>query len=166
MTHMPRVRRAGEGDIPALLSLMRALAEFEGYADRFAVTEATLVEQGFRRSPPDFECLVADAGAGGLVGMLVFYMVPFTFRARPTLYVKEVYVAESGRNKGVGEALMRAAAAESVRRSCGLMKWQVARWNADAQRFYERLGASADPEWVDYSLTIEACAALSRNIED
>ena len=166
MTEVPRIRPAEEGDVPALLSLMRALAEFEGYADRFVVTEATLIEQGFRRSPPDFECLVADAGSRGLVGMLVFYMVPFTFRARPTLYVKELYVADSSRNTGVGDALMRAASAESVRRNCGLMKWQVARWNTHAQRFYERLGASADPEWVDYSLSIEACAALARNIQD
>lgn len=160
---MPRIRLASEGDVPALLPLMRALAEFEGYADRFVVTEATLVEQGFTRSPPDFECFVADSPDGELVGMLVFYMIPFTFRARPTLFVKELYVTEAGRNHGVGEALMRAAAAEAVRRDCGLMKWQVARWNTDAQRFYERLGAGADPEWVDYSLSGEDCALLSRS---
>jgi len=93
--------------------------------------------------------------------MLVFYMIPFTFRARPTLFVKELYVVDASRGNGVGEALMRAAAAEAVKRDCGLMKWQVARWNGDAQRFYERLGAAADPDWVDYALSSEACAVLA-----
>src|SRR5665213_498147 len=155
------VRPATVSDVPALLPLMRGLAEYEGYADRFVVTEATLIEQGFRRSPPDFECIVADSGDGTLIGVLVFYMIPFTFRTRPTLFVKELYVAESSRGDGVGEQLMRATAAEAVRRDCGLMKWQVARWNSAAARFYERLGAVPDEEWVDYSLSGEACAALS-----
>ena len=39
---------------------MRELAEFEKYAEAFAITEEILREQGFRRSPPDFYCLVAD----------------------------------------------------------------------------------------------------------
>lgn len=141
---------------------MRGLAEYEGYADRFAVTERVLIEQGFNHSPPDFECLVADSGDGTLTGMLVFYMIPFTFRAKPTFFVKELYVVETSRGNGEGENLMRAAAAEAVRRDCGLMKWQVARWNSEAARFYERLGAVSDPEWVDYSLTSECFTALVR----
>ena len=159
--HSPHVRIATIEDIPSLLPLMRALAEYEGYADGFVVTEMTLVEQGFRRSPPAFECFVADAGGGMLTGMLVFYMIPFTFRAKPTLFVKELFVSVGYRGNGVGEQLMRAAAAEAVRRDCGIMKWQVARWNSAAARFYERLGAAPDPEWVDYVLSSDACAALA-----
>jgi hypothetical protein len=34
-----------KGDIPRLLPLMRALAEFEKYADSFAVSEAVLLDQ-------------------------------------------------------------------------------------------------------------------------
>ena len=146
------VRRATESDIPALLVLMRGLADYEGYAEHFAVTADTLREQGFRRSPPDFAALVATDGAR-LVGMLVYYFLPFTFRARPTLVVKELFVASEGRGHGAGEALLRAAAAVALERGCAAMKWQVARWNTDAMRFYDRLGAVADPVWVDYGLT-------------
>ena len=163
--HSPHVRLATVGDVPALLPLMRALAVYEGYADRFVVTEATLAEQGFRRSPPGFECFVADTGDGTLTGMLVFYMIPFTFSACPTFFVKELYVAEASRGSGVGEQLMRAAASEAVRRGCGIMKWQVARWNSAAARFYERLGAAPDPEWVDYVLSSDACAALADAVD-
>ena len=71
---------------------MRGLSEYEGYAAQFAVTEETLREQGFRRDPPDFQALVAVEG-NEVQGMLVYYLVPFTFRARPTFYVKELFLS-------------------------------------------------------------------------
>jgi hypothetical protein len=69
------IRKAVEADVPNLLPLMRELAEFEKYAEDFAVTEAVLREHGFRHSPPDFHCLVAE-DRGELVGFLVYYFVP------------------------------------------------------------------------------------------
>lgn len=67
----PNIRLATEHDIPQLLPLMRALAQFEDYLDVFAVNEDILREQGFRKDPPDFHVLVAEAD-GTLVGMLVY----------------------------------------------------------------------------------------------
>jgi GNAT superfamily N-acetyltransferase len=150
-----------EADIPQLLDLMRRLAEFEGYAAHFAVDEETLREQGFRRQPADFHALVAEDAGACLAGMLVYYFVPFTFRARPTLFVKELYVRESVRGRRVGEELMRAAAGEALRRGCAAIKWQVADWNRDGRRFYERLGATADPVWIDYGVSGAALEALA-----
>ncbi len=160
-----RIRRAKQADIPALLPLMRALAEFEKYIDVFAVTEAVVREQGFDRSPPDFTCLVAQRDDGPLVGMVVYYLIPYTAVARPTLFVKELFVTPPARNRGVGDALMRAVARDAVAHGCGAIKWQVARWNADSMRFYERLGATRDETWVDYSLSASAFTALANATE-
>jgi GNAT superfamily N-acetyltransferase len=158
-----RIRRAVAADAPALLELMRRLAEFEHYDANFAVTAETLLAQGFERDPPDFHALVAEDpdAAGGLLGMLVYFYIPFTFRARPTLYIKELYVAESGRGQGIGEALMRAAAGEALAHGCATIKWQVAEWNTHARAFYERLGATADHVWVDYALSEAALRSLA-----
>lgn len=158
-----RIRRAVAGDVPALLELMQRLAEFERYDADFAVTAETLIAQGFEREPPDYVALVAEDPntTGALSGMLVYYLIPFTFRARPTLYIKELYVAESGRGRGIGEALMRAAAREAVTLGCATIKWQVAEWNTRAQTFYERLGATADHVWVDYALSEAALRTLA-----
>ncbi len=157
------MRRALAGDVPALLELMKGLAEFEHYDADFAVTAETLLAQGFEKTPPDFVALVADddTAPGALLGMLVYYIIPFTFRVRPTLYIKELYVAESGRGHGVGEALMRAAASEALALGCATIKWQVAEWNSKARAFYERLGATADHEWVDYALSESALRKLA-----
>jgi GNAT superfamily N-acetyltransferase len=154
------IRLAVEADIPALLPLMRGLAEFEHYADSFAVTESVLRERGFRHSPPDFHALVAD-GVDGLAGMLVFYIVPFTAEAVPSLFIKELFVAAPSRGQGIGEALMRAASREAVARGCGRVRWQVADWNDGGKRFYERLGSRADPVWVNYALSADDVRALA-----
>src|SRR5262245_59333415 len=129
------VRKAVEGDIPNLLPLMRALAEFEKYADSFVVSEAVLLKQGFRRSPPDFHCVVAEWEAQ-LIGFLVYYFVPFTYRAKPNIIVKELYVTEEFRGKGVGTLLMKAVAREAEQAGCGVIKWYVSKWNHRGIEFY------------------------------
>jgi hypothetical protein len=58
-----QIRSAVESDVPNLLLLMRKLARFERYEESFAVTEEVLRDQGFRRSPPDFDCFVAEKAA-------------------------------------------------------------------------------------------------------
>ena len=155
-----RIRKAVEADVPNLLPLMRELARFEGYDDAFAITEGVLCEQGFRRSPPDFECLVAEEGPQ-LVGLLVYYFVPFTYRAKPNVIIKELYVADGHRSKGVGQLLMKAIAKEAEQAGCGVIKWWVAKWNDRGIQFYERLGAKIDPDWHEFQMSEEAFRDLA-----
>ena len=146
------IRKAVETDISNLLPLMRELAEFENYGTDFAVTEDVLREQGFRRSPPDFYCLIAEE-RGELVGFLVYYFVPFTYRAKPNLIVKELYIADGYRSRGVGKLLMKAVAKEAEQSGCGMIKWYVAKWNDRGIQFYERLGATIDPNWHEFQMS-------------
>ena len=147
-----RIRKAVESDISNLLPLMRDLAEFEKYASDFAVTEELLREQGFRRSPPDFHCLIAEEGRDS-PGFLVYYFVPFTYRAKPNLIVKELYIADGYRSRGVGKLLMKAVAKEAEQAGCGTIKWYVAKWNERGVQFYERLGATIDPNWHEFQMS-------------
>ena len=155
-----RIRKAVEADVPNLLRLMRELARFERYDDAFAITEEVLREQGFRRSPPDFHCLVAEDDHE-LAGFLVYYFIPFTYRAKPNLIVKELYVAEGKRSQGVGELLMKAIATEAAQAGCGVIKWWVAKWNDRGIQFYERLGAKIDPDWHEFQMSEEAFRNLA-----
>lgn len=154
------IRKATEADVSSLLRLMRELAEFEKYADAFAVTEEVLREQGFHRSPPDFYCLVADE-SGELSGFLVYYFVPFTYRAKPNVIIKELYVAEEHRGKGIGELLMKAVAKEAEQAGCGMIKWFVAKWNHRGIEFYERLGAKIDHDWHEFQMSEKAFRDLA-----
>jgi GNAT superfamily N-acetyltransferase len=155
-----QVRKAVEADIVNLLPLMHELAQFEKYDGVFAVTEETLREQGFRRSPPDFYSLIAEEN-GQLIGMLVYYFVPFTYRAKPNLIIKELYVAEKHRSKGVGELLMKAVAKEAAEAGCGMIKWWVAKWNHRSIEFYERLGAKIDADWHEFQMSEDSFRGLA-----
>ena len=157
-----RIRKAIESDTSKLLRLMRELAEFEKYISDFAVTEETLREQGFRRSPPDFHCFVAEEN-GSLIGFAVYYFVPFTFRAKPNIVIKELYVAESSRSKSVGKLLMKEVAKEAMRTDCGMIKWWVAKWNQRGIEFYERLGARIDRDWHEFQLSEQAFRELAES---
>jgi GNAT superfamily N-acetyltransferase len=157
-----RIRKAVEEDIPKLLPLMRELAVFEKYDQAFAITEEVLREQGFRRSPPDFHCLVAEEN-NELTGFLVYYFVPFTYRAKPNVIIKELYVAEGHRSKRIGELLMKEVAQEAKRADCGMIKWWVAKWNERGMRFYERLGAKIDPDWHEFQMSEQVFRKLANS---
>jgi GNAT superfamily N-acetyltransferase len=154
------IRKAVESDIPSLLPLMRELAEFEKYVDDFAITDSVLREQGFRRSPPDFRCLIAEEN-GELVGFLAYYFVPFTYRAKPNLIIKELYIADRCRSRGIGRQLMKAVAREAREAGCGMIKWWVAKWNERGIEFYKRLGAKTDSDWHEFQLSEKAFRDLA-----
>src|SRR5262245_33138971 len=156
------IRKAVESDVPSLLPLMRELAEFEKYSKDFVVTEEVLRNQGFRRSPPDFHCLIAEEGSA-LVGFLVYYFVPFTYRAKPNLIIKELYISDRHRSRGIGRQLMKAVAREAQQTGCGMIKWWVAKWNERGMKFYKRLSATIDSEWHEFQLSEQAFRDLAES---
>lgn len=157
-----QVRPARLEDAEALYGLMVELAVFERYVDRLAITVEDVIDAGFRKSMPDFAAIVAeDAESGALIGMAITYVITYTYAARPILVVKELYVAGEARNLGVGTALMAEVARLAVRMNCLAVRWQVAPWNDGGRRFYERLGATEDREWVNYALQGEALEQLA-----
>jgi GNAT superfamily N-acetyltransferase len=158
------IRYATALDVSPLLGLMKQLAVFEGYDDQFSVTERDLLERGLAptlssNTSAQFTALVAasnDAHAAALLGYAVVYEIPFTFDLRPTLVLKELYVAERSRSDGVGMALMQAVHAHARARSCGRMKWDVLPNNDRAKAFYRRLGGQPVLDWEAWRLDITA----------
>ena len=155
------VRHWLETDIPVAFKLMRDLAVFENYLESFHGSEQILLEQGFN-DPPNFYCLVVELEQE-IVGVLVYYFLPYTASGKPMLFMKELIVAEHARGSGAGTALMKAAASIAKARGCGGMKWTVASWNDAGVKFYEKLGATNDPVWVEHYLTGDALEKLAGN---
>ena len=154
MNQSEQIRLMREDDIAQVWPLMRDLAVFEHYIDSFAITPEIVKVRAFNKQPPDFYCLVADVG-GCIGGMLVYYPIPYTAQNRPALFIKELYVAEGFRNRKLGEKLMQALYTLAKDMGCTQIKWTVAAWNKAGQRFYQRLGAAEDKEWLNYSWKVE-----------
>jgi ribosomal protein S18 acetylase RimI-like enzyme len=91
-------------------------------------------------------CLVAEDAPGKLAGfalLSLFFPAP---RLTQGLYLKELYVADRARSKGVGEKLMDAIRAFAKERGCSRVLWTTNPNNTGSQRFYERLGAKRVPK--------------------
>lgn len=143
---------------------MRGLAEFENTMESFALTEDVLRDHAFHRSPPDCWVLVAEDD-GGILGMIVYYLVRFSVTTKPEMILKDVFVAPDARDRGVGSLLLRVAARQALALGVSRVDWQVARWNTEAMRFYERHGAEPDPVWINYGLSLDACRALANSLD-
>lgn len=157
------VRAFNESDIPELLELMKGLARFEGYIDNFRVTEADLLQHGLGPHPR-FEAFVADSDdTDGLLGTAVVYQIPWTYDLRPTLILKELFVSDAARGKGVGLALLKRVAARARELDCPRVQWTVLNTNESAKRFYQRAGGITDSVWEPWGLDESTIKALLDN---
>ncbi|GLK88527.1 GNAT family N-acetyltransferase [Pseudomonas turukhanskensis] len=153
------VRAALPADVPALLELMRALAVFEDYIEAFRLDERELMARAFGDNP---QCqLFVAAGCGKLAGYAVLLEIPFTFDLRPTLVLKELYIAEAFRGEGLGKALMQKVAQWGTARHAGRLKWDVLAGNNNAEAFYQRLGGRPDSKWRAYQMDDRALQRLA-----
>ncbi|MBK0370308.1 GNAT family N-acetyltransferase [Flavobacterium agrisoli] len=148
------IRKAVEADSAKVWLLMRDLAIFEKYIDVFAITPEIVKVSGFRKSPPDFYCFVAE-DKDEIAGMLVYYFLPYTAQNRPGIYMKELYVDQKYRGQKIGKQLMDVLKKEAKVNNCGQIKWTVAPWNEAGKRFYERLGAKENNEWINYEWNVK-----------
>lgn len=149
------IRRAQASDASQLLSLMRGLARFEGYDDRFAVTVHALIERGFSpHRPPEFTAWVAELD-GALVGYAVIYVIPYTFDLRPTVVLKELFIDEAARGRNIGHDLMTAVIEHARSLNARLVRWQVLPDNEPAKRFYRLHGAAMDADWENWFINLE-----------
>ena len=146
-------------DAGAILSFIRALAEYEKLADKVTATEADVEEALFGKRPVA-EAVIARVGAEA-AGFALFFHNYSTFVGRPGLYLEDVFVKPEMRGKGIGRALLVHVARIAVGRGCGRMEWAVLDWNRPAIEFYRRLGAEALDDWTVYRLSGARLAALA-----
>lgn len=153
------IRPAVATDADQLLTLMKKLAEFELYDDDFCVTIADLLERGFRK-PVQFNALVAVNDEAEIIGMAVYYFIPFTYDLAPDAVLKELYVLPDNQGNNVGTMLMQKLVSISKKAGCKRIKWLVLSGNNKARDFYHSIGASQDMKWENWILTLADIAPL------
>jgi GNAT superfamily N-acetyltransferase len=152
------LRRAVRADVPEILRLIKALAEYEKLSGDVVATEAALAQTLFGDRPAA-EVLLAEEG-GRAVGFALFFQNYSTFLARPGIYLEDLFVEPALRGRGIGKALLQAVARLAVERGCGRFEWAVLDWNAPAIGFYESLGARPMNDWTVMRVTGEALKRL------
>jgi GNAT superfamily N-acetyltransferase len=137
------IRAATRNDLPAIVALVRALAEFEKLPGPDAAAEARLAGD-FERER--FGVLVAEID-GRVVGFALYFMTYSTFLGRPSLYLEDLFVLPEARRRGIGTGFFQRLIEMARELGCGRFEWTVLDWNEPAQNFYRSLGADVLPDW-------------------
>jgi GNAT superfamily N-acetyltransferase len=136
----------------AISGLLDELDSFYGAANSEPAEERMgRIRDGLFASPPAAYALLAWAGQR-LAGFACYsFLWPAAGRTR-SLFLKELYVAEACRGKGVGALLMDALRLTAIEHDCSRVEWTTDDNNPGAMRFYEALGYARKPSKIFYRL--------------
>jgi GNAT superfamily N-acetyltransferase len=149
------VRPIRPDDVPAVVGLIRELAEYEKAAHEVQLTEEQLTAALFGDDPKVFGH-VAVAGDAAVVGTALWFLTFSTWRGTHGIHLEDLYVQPAHRGRGLGRDLLRTLADLCVQRGYGRLEWSVLDWNTPSIEFYEAAGAVPMDEWTVYRLTDDA----------
>lgn len=159
------IRPAEGKDAATLLSLIRALAEFEKLSDQVSATEEQIRSSLFPAAgPTPARALIAEAVTGEVrqtAGFALYFTSYSTFLARPGTYLEDLFVLPEFRSAGIGKKLLAHLAALTVSQGGGRLEWSVLNWNQRAWKFYAELGAHPMQEWTVHRLSGDALTRLA-----
>ncbi|MBD2429455.1 GNAT family N-acetyltransferase [Phormidium sp. FACHB-1136] len=154
------LRPAIPADVPTLVALIQALAEYEKLSHEVTGRPEDLARHLFGERPYA-EAVLAELD-GTTVGMALYFFNFSTFLMQPGLYLEDLFVLPDYRRRGVGQALFKYLGQLALERGCGRFEWSVLDWNTPAIEFYQRMGAEIKPEWQLCRLTGEALQAFGQ----
>lgn len=165
---MLTLRCAEPGDVPAIHSLIRDLADFEKLLHAVDATEPDLQAALFCAQPRVF-CELAewrtnevdDPLAVTPVGIALWFYNYSTFRGRHGIYLEDLFVQPAYRGRGIGKALLLRLAERCATEGLARLEWSVLDWNEPAIAFYRSLGAAPLDEWTVFRLTGDALVRRS-----
>ena len=144
---METIRKAVEGDFPAVFALFCEFAEFQRTPEKLHIT----LEQ-LRKDAGQFQCFVAVVD-DRIVGFATYSPVYYSWTGR-AIYLDDLYVQQAFRKSGIGKRLLEAVLGLARETGCVTVRWLVTRWNENAIDFYKRLGASVQETEMVCVLTL------------
>ncbi|MFE5239532.1 MULTISPECIES: GNAT family N-acetyltransferase [unclassified Streptomyces] len=145
------IRPATSADLSAIARLCADHAAFER-AEPVPPDLAARLEPMLFSASPRAWCLVAES-RGELIGYATFSPEFSTWQATDYAHLDCLFVTEPHRGGGWGRALLSAVKDAAASRGAATLQWQTPDWNADAIRFYHRMGARARSK-VRFSLPV------------
>jgi GNAT superfamily N-acetyltransferase len=142
-----------ENDLPDLLPLMRGYCDFYEVApadDALLEMSRVLIDDPERQGLQ----LIARDGGGRAVGFATIFWTWSTLSADRLGVMNDLFVSQDARGGGVADALIAACTDECRERAVPELAWQTAKTNLRAQAVYERVGATRDERWLDYSVSV------------
>jgi len=157
-----RIRDARPDDVPDIFAMVCELAEYERSRHLVESSEDLFTEALFGDDPGVWCSILEhrEADEWSVAGMAVWFRNFFTWTAKPSIYLDDLYVRPQFRGRGYGKALLQHLAQICVDRGYPRLDWWVLDWNP-AVNFYRRIGAVPMDEWTVYRLSGDPLARLA-----
>ena len=144
------IREGIKEDLPAVLRLIKELADFEKSIDEVTITLEDLENDGFGERPW-FWFLVAEEN-NQIVG-LSFYWIRYSTWKGKFLFLEDFVIKKEYRRVGIGSKLFEETIKICKKKDLNGMIWQVLDWNNQAIKFYKKYNADITKEWLNGKLT-------------
>ena len=118
MTASPSVhlRGAVRSDLPTILMLIEALAEYERLSHECHAS-IPLLDAALFGQRPYAEVIIADVDSVP-AGFALYFHNFSTFLAKPGIYLEDLFVRSEYRGIGIGQALLERLAQIAIERDC------------------------------------------------
>ena len=144
------IREGIKEDLPAVLRLIKELANYEKSIDEVTITLEDLEKDGFEGSPW-YWFLVAEK-ENEIVG-LSFYWIRYSTWKGKFLFLEDFVIKEEYKRQGIGSKLFEATIKICKDQKLNGMTWQVLDWNTPAIDFYKKYDAKISTDWLNGKLT-------------
>ncbi|MGE0636297.1 MAG: N-acetyltransferase family protein [Bacteroidia bacterium] len=144
-----QIREGKKEDLPAVLALIKELAEYEKAPHEVEVTLEEMEKHGFSENPV-FSFFVAETPSG-IVGIALYYIKYSTWKG-PCIFLEDLIVTQTQRRKGIGALLFQKMIEKAKEMKAPRLEWQVLEWNQPAINFYKKYNATLDAEWLNGKL--------------
>lgn len=151
------VRAARAEDCETILRMIRALAQFQGIADRVTAKTENLRRDGFG-DEPRFEALIAE-GAGHPVGLAMFQTTYSIWDSARSLQITDLFVDELARGTGVGFRLVLEVARIARDRGCSGLQLNMVHANPSRSSL-DRMGFVHQDDLLHYTLDAQGLKKL------
>lgn len=155
-----RIRGARPDDAAEIFAMVCELAEYEKARHEVQSDEGLFADALFCDEPAVWCSILehhpgddATADDGWLIaGMAIWFRNFFTWTAKHSIYLDDLYVREQYRGLGYGKALLQHLAQICIDRGYPRLDWWVLDWNP-AVEFYKSIGALSMDDWTVNRLT-------------
>lgn len=133
------LREAGAGDTGLLVRLLKEAYAYYGDSDTPSPEELEARLKRYLGATPGFEAVIAEDREGEALGVAVFAPVFWTSDCEIALFLKELFILDRARRKGIGRRIMAHLAKIALARGWTRVVWTVDNHNDAALKFYRAL---------------------------
>lgn len=146
-----KISFANEADAPAIVELLNEVDIFYGDVTAESPEERTTqIRRTLFSEHPSARVILARLDTDFVIGFASYSFLWPAAGSTKSLFLKELYVREGHRTKGIGRQLMQQLFDLALVENCSRVEWVTDRSNLMAQKFYETIGASRNDDKVFY----------------